>query len=40
MALGDLHNYLNGYKINVRNKEIKTKLGRWTLLQIIKINKN
>ena len=32
MALGYLQNY------NVRNKEIKTKLGRWTLLQIIKIN--
>ena len=38
-ALGQLHNYLNDYKINARNKEIKTKIGRWTLLQTIKINK-
>ena len=39
MALVQIHYYLNDYKINARNKEIKTKLGRWTLLQTITINK-
>ena len=35
-----LHNYLNDYRINARSEGIETKLGRWTLLQQLKLTRN